>query len=133
MPQQKSFVQRIDSQIEDKKAWLNSFVFGVIGNTLEKLTDEQEKLLYDSTKSLMAEIDSLNTLSKEDFNEEDERVFNFKLDTFNQKSKDMVIRIPKNKNKAIIESEQKIKGYLSNDKNVNIAVLTNLLNEIIND
>jgi hypothetical protein len=133
LPHQKSFVQRIDSLIEDKKAWLNSFVFGVIGTTLEKITDEQEKLLYDSTKNLMAEIDSLNTLSKEDFNEEEERVFKFKLDTFNQTSKDMVIRIPKIKNKAIIEFETKIKKLLSDDKNINIAVLTNLLNELIND
>jgi hypothetical protein len=130
---QKSFVQRIDSQIDDKKAWLNSFVFGVIGNTLEKLTDEQEKVLYDKTKSIISEIDSLNTLSKEDFDEKTEKVFNLKLDTFNQHTKDRTIRIPQNKSKKIIDTEKNVKKHLSSDKITDIAVLINLLNELLDD
>ncbi|MBK8330506.1 MAG: hypothetical protein IPL09_13835 [Bacteroidetes bacterium] len=133
MPNQKSFVQRIDSQIDDKKAWLNSLVFGVIGNTLEKITDEQEKVLYDNTKNLIAEIDSLNTLSKEDFDENTEKVFNLKIDTFNQHTKDKTIRIPQKKNKQVIETEKNVKKQLSNDKITDIAVLINLLNELLDD
>jgi hypothetical protein len=133
MPNQKSFVQRIDSQIDDKKAWLNSLVFGVIGNTLEKLTDEQEKILYDKTKNLIAEIDSLNTLSKEDFDENTEKVFNLKLDTFNQHTKEKIIRIPQKKNKKVIETEKNVKKHLSSDKVTDIAVLINLLNELLDE
>ncbi|MBK6819459.1 MAG: hypothetical protein IPG85_07590 [Bacteroidetes bacterium] len=108
-------------------------VFGIIGNTLEKLTDEQEKVLYDKTKNLIAEIDSLNTLSKEDFDENTEKVFNLKLDTFNQHTKDKIIRIPQKKNKKVIETEKNVKNQLSSDKITDIAVLINLLNELLDD
>jgi hypothetical protein len=130
---QKSLVQRINSQIDDRKAWLNSVVFGILGTTLEKLTDEQEKVLYDKTKNLIAEIDNLNTISKEDFDENKETVFSLKLDTFNQNTKDRLIRIPKNKNKKIIEIEKNVKKQLSSDKIADIAVLINLLNELLDE
>lgn len=133
LPNQKSFVQRIDSQIDDKRAWLNSFVFGVIGNTLEKLTDEQEKILYHQTKKVIAEVDSLNILSQEDFDESTERVFNLKIDTFNEQTRDKIIRVPQKKNKKIGETEKSIKKQLSGDKITDIAVLINLLNELLDD
>jgi hypothetical protein len=133
LPNQKSFVQRIDSQIDDKNAWLNSFVYAILGNTLEKLSDEQEKILYDKTKKLVAEIDSLNTLSQEDFNEQEEKMYSIKLNTFNEHSKESIIRISKNKKKNVSDTEKKVRNQLSNDKITDIAVLINLLNEMLDE
>ena len=39
LPNQKIFIQRLDSQIDDKKAWLSSIAQSVIGKSLETIKD----------------------------------------------------------------------------------------------
>src|SRR6218665_1292383 len=66
---QKTFVQRIDSLSDDKKAWLNSIAQAVTGSTLENFSDEDEIMLYEKFKSTIFEMDSLTNLSKGDIDE----------------------------------------------------------------
>ena len=42
----KNFIQRIDSQLDDKKSWLNSIAQATVGKTLESFNDEDEVILY---------------------------------------------------------------------------------------
>jgi len=69
---QKSFVQRIDTQIEDKKAWLSSLAQSLIGRTLEKFKDEDELMLYDKFSEMILSLDSLNRISNSKFDEDKE-------------------------------------------------------------
>lgn len=71
---QKTFIQRIDSLLDDKKAWLNSIAQAVTGKTLESFTDEDEIMLYENFKSMIFELDSLTNISKADLDEEKEDV-----------------------------------------------------------
>lgn len=71
---QKTFVQRLDSPLDDRKAWLNSIAQAVTGKTLEAFTDEDEILLYDRFKSMILELDSLTKISKTDIDESKEEV-----------------------------------------------------------
>src|SRR5690606_12396290 len=66
---QKTFVQRIDSGLDDKKVWFNSIAQAVVGKTLENFSDEDEILLYEKFKALILELDSLTTISKADIDE----------------------------------------------------------------
>ena len=50
---QKSFIQRLDSPLDDKKAWLNSIGQAIMGKTLERFSDEDEILLYEKFKSMI--------------------------------------------------------------------------------
>jgi len=63
---QKTFVQRLDSPLDDRKAWLNSIVQAVTGKTLENFSDEDEILLYEKFKAMILELDSLTKISKSD-------------------------------------------------------------------
>ena len=57
---------RLNSALDDRKAWLNSLAQATVGNTLEKLKDEEEPALLDKLKSFILELDSLTALSKSD-------------------------------------------------------------------
>ena len=128
---QKTFVQRIDSLLDDKKAWLNSIAQAVTGKTLEAFTDEDEIILYDKFKSTVFELDSLTNISKADINEETEEVIGVKIDTFFSAINPKIVRVPKSKAAEIETLKIALKKKLSTDKTSNIAAVLNLLKELL--
>ena len=128
---QKTFVQRINSQLDDKKAWLNSIAQAVTGKTLEAFTDEDEIMLYEKFKSTIFELDSLTNLSKGDIDEANEEVIGVKIDTFFSTINPKIVRVPKNKTAEIEQLKIALKKKLSTDKTSNIAAVLNLLKELL--
>lgn len=131
LPNQKIFVQRLDSEIEDKKAWLNSLVQALINTTLDKIKDEEEILIYDKFKSMILELDSLTNLSKSDFHEDKEDVFDLQINSFFDGISKKIVRLPKSKKTEVNNIEADIRKKLSKDNSLNIAALTNLLKEML--
>lgn len=128
---QKTFVQRLDSLLDDKKAWLNSIAQAITGKTLETFSDEDEILLYESFKSMILELDSLTKISKVDIDENKEDVIGVKIDSFFSKIDPKVVRLPKNKSKEIEELKNELKNKLGSDNTSNIAAVLNLLKELL--
>ena len=128
---QKTFVQRIDSLLDDKKAWLNSIAQAVTGKTLEAFTDEDEIMLYEKFKSTILELDSLTNISKGDIDEANEEVMGVKIDTFFSTINPKIVRVPKNKAAEIEQLKTALKMKLSSDKTSNIAAVLNLLKELL--
>ncbi len=131
LPNQKIFIQRLDSQIDDKKAWLNSIVQALIGKTLDNSTDEDEILIYDKFKSMILELDSLTSLSKSDFNEDKEDVYDLQINTFFKGISKKMVRLPKEKKEEVSKIQKELENVLSKDSSLNIAALTNLLKEML--
>jgi hypothetical protein len=130
LPHQKAFIQRIDSALDDKRAWLVSICQAVTGKSLENFRDEDEVTLYDKIGKLIFELDSLTKLSKVDIDESQEDVLGIRVDSFNQGSINNFIRVPKNKAKIVTAVKLDIRQKLSHDNIVNIAALTQLLKEL---
>lgn len=128
---QKAFVQRIDSSIEDKKAWLNSIAQSVTGKTLETFEDEDEIMLYEKFKSMILDLDSLTNISKADIDEKSEDVIGIKLDTFFSAINPKIVRVPKSKSEEIDQIKNSLKHNLGTDKTSNIAAIINLLKELL--
>ncbi|WP_339715125.1 hypothetical protein [Cyclobacterium amurskyense] len=128
---QKTFVQRLDSPLDDRKAWLNSIVQAVTGKTLEAFSDEDEILLYERFKSMILELDSLTKISKSDINESKEEVIGVKIDSFFSKIDPKVVRVPKSKSKEIEQLKNELKNKLGKDNTSNIAAVLNLLKELL--
>ena len=128
---QKTFIQRIDSLLDDKKAWLNSIAQAVTGKTLETFNDEDEILLYEKFKSIIFELDSLTNISIEDFDESSEEVIGVKIDTFFSTINPKIVRVPKKKAAEIELLKTALKKHLSSDKTSNIAAVLNLLKELL--
>ena len=128
---QKTFVQRLDSLLDDKKAWLNSIAQAVTGKTLEVFSDEDEILLYDRFKTMILELDSLTKISKTDIDESTEDVIGVKIDSFFSKIDPKVVRVPKSKSAEIEQLKNELKNKLGKDNTSNIAAVLNLLKELL--
>lgn len=128
---QKTFVQRLDSPLDDRKAWLNSIAQAVTGKTLEAFTDEDEILLYEKFKAMILELDSLTKISKSDIDESKEEVIGVKIDSFFSKIDPKVVRVPKNKSKEIEQLKNELRNKLGKDNTSNIAAVLNLLKELL--
>lgn len=131
LPKQKSFVQRIDSKIEDKNAWLNSIAQSLIGRSLEKFNDEDEKILYDKFREMIISLDSLNKISRKRFDENKELLLDLQINSFGDELSQKIIRMPKSKNEEIKELQTEIKAILSKDKSLNLAALASLLKDLM--
>jgi ribosomal protein S15P/S13E len=128
---QKTFVQRLDSPLDDKKAWLNSIAQAVAGKTLEMFSDEDEILLYERFKSMILELDSLTKISNTDIDESEEEVIGVKIDSFFSKIDPKVVRVPKSKSVEIEKLKNELKNKLGKDNTSNIAAVLNLLKELL--
>jgi hypothetical protein len=128
---QKTFVQRLDSPLDDKKAWLNSIAQAVAGKTLEIFSDEDEILLYERFKAIILELDSLTKISKTDIDENKEEVIGVKIDSFFSKIDPKVVRVPKSKSAEIELLKNELKNKLGKDNTSNIAAVINLLKELL--
>lgn len=131
--EQKSFVQRIDSQIEDKKAWLTSLAQSLTGKTLEKFRDEDELKLYDRFAAMILSLDSLTSLSNSNFDHEKELVYDVSIISFESPMENKTIRLPKTKGPEVNALEKKVAELLSKDKNINLAALTAVLKDLLQD
>jgi len=73
------------------------------------------------------------TTNVKDINFEKEEVLKLEITSFVKGIKKSLIRFPKEKLKEISNLEGEIKNKLSNDKELNIALLTKLLQEQLKD
>ena len=121
------------SELDDHKAWLSSISQACIGKSLDLISDEEEKVLYEKLKDIIHELDNLCELSKADVDKEKEDVFKLEITSFVEGIKKTLIRLPKNRNKEIIQWESVVKAKLSSDRRINIAVLLKLLQDQLED
>jgi len=128
---QKTFVQRLDSPLDDRKAWLNSIAQAVMGKMIEVFSDEDEIMLYERFKSMILELDSLTKISRADIDENKEEVIGVKIDSFFSKIAPKVVRVPKSKSIEIEQLKNELKNKLGNDKTSNIAAVLNLLKDLL--
>jgi hypothetical protein len=131
LPHQKVFVQRLDSQLDDRNAWLSSLAQAVLNKSLETIKDEDEIILYDKFNIMILELDSLTNLSNADFEADKEEVLGIQISSFVDGIKNSLIRFPKTKSKEIEKVEESIRPYLSRNKSINLLALTNILKELL--
>jgi hypothetical protein len=131
LPHQRTFLQRLSSEIDDRIAWLSSIGQVVIGTPLESLKDREEIFFFDKFKSLVHELDNLSEISEVEFNEDKEDAISIELGSFGEGVQKSIIRLPKTRNSEIEKLEAYIKEKLSKDSAVNLAALANILKELL--
>jgi hypothetical protein len=126
---QKNLLQKIDSEIDDKIIWLNSIALILVGIPLEKFKDEDESLFCEKINKSFQELDDLLDLSIDESDEAFEESISITIGGLGKEFKKKTIRVPKEKNKIILELEEKIKLLLTKYDNISAIVLSNLLKE----
>jgi len=133
LPHQKVFYTRLQSELDDRKAWLGAIAQSCLNKSLNNITDEEEVILYDKIKDLIYELDNLCEISKEQIDEATEEVFKLEITSFVQGLNKNLLRVPKERTKEMDVQLNKIKGILGKDKKINITILTKLLQELLNN
>lgn len=133
LPKQKVFYQRLMSELDVRNAWISSTCQVLIGKSLDTISDEEEKILYENFRDMINELDNLCNLAKSDVNLDTEEVFTLEITSFLKGVQKHTIRYPKGKTKEMQELESDIKSRLSSDKNANIALLLDLLQKEIDE
>lgn len=129
---QKTFIQRLDSPLDDQTMWLNSIAQALTGKSLDMFRDEDEVLLHDRFKRMILDLDTLTTISKTDVDNEKEEMISLEISSFVDGIKKSLVRFPKNKQPQVIKMEVTIRKHLSGDNSMDIAALTNILKELLN-
>ncbi|SDL78613.1 hypothetical protein [Siphonobacter aquaeclarae] len=128
---QKTFLQRLNSPLDDRKAWLNSIAQAVLGKPLDLLQDEDELRLYDKFKGIIRDLDNLTQLSVEEVNSDEESVFSVEITSFVDGITKNVVRMPASKQAQIQTIETSIRSILKTDSDVNIAAIANILKDLL--
>ena len=131
LPKQQVFYQRLMSELDIRNAWINSICQVVIGKSLEMISDDEEKVLYENLRDTINELDNLCTLAKGDVDPEKEDLFKLEITSFLKGLQKQTLRLPKGKLEKLNALEAEIKEKLSNDKTTNIALLLKLLQDQI--
>ena len=124
LPKQKVFYQRLMSELDVRNTWISSICQALIGKSLDAISDDEEKILYENFRDMINELDNLCNLAKFDVNFDTEEVFKLEITSFTKGLQKHTIRYPKGKTREVKELEADIKSRLSDDRNVNIALLS---------
>lgn len=127
---QKVFLQRINSDLE-RKHWLSALCQACIGRRLEVITDNDEPLLFDRFADMVRELDDLYELSKAKEQNEKDDFFAVEILTIGEEKSKRIVRLSKTKNSKVNKQLKEIKSILGKDADVNIASLTKLLNQLM--
>ncbi|MCF6297121.1 MAG: hypothetical protein L3J08_03925 [Flavobacteriaceae bacterium] len=127
LPSQKTFMLRVNSDLDDRDSWLNSICFSLLSKPMDRVSDKDEDVLKEKLSFIIKELDNLCDIKKVDFDEKEEDVY--KIDFTSQKDglKNHLIRISKRQKEEMKKSILFFEKELSNDKQLRIAILTELL------
>ena len=133
LPDQKVFYARLYSKIDDKNSWLNSLAQPLINKSLELISDKEENILYERFSEIIHELDNMCELNEKTVNKSNEIVYKIEIANILTGLKKDIIRFPKSKTKDITELQRILKQHLTNDYSINVATLTYILEELLED
>ena len=129
LAKQKTFLQRINSPLNDRDSWLASIGQILVGKPLTSINDKDEDVLKDNLKHLVKELDNLTEIENVKFDIEKEEIFKLDFTSKNQGLVPYLIRVQKSKIIKAQKSILAIQKELGTDKQTRIAILAKLLKE----
>jgi hypothetical protein len=129
LPHQKSFFNRLQSELDDSGAWLKSIAHSVLDKPVEMIEDSEEELIYRKLTRMFSELDNLCELSKLHVDTDKEEVVKIDITKLTAGMQTNLIRFPRSRIEQSQALKSKIEKNLSTDKYTNIAALLRLLEE----
>ena len=128
LPYQRTFYERLCSPLEQRNAWLSSVAQATIGKTLENISDEEEKQLFDRFLRLIHELDNLNEFAAKQVDLDTEDVLRLEITVPGQQVDQQIIRMPKQRQQSFRDLENGLSQLLDNENQfTKIAILAELL------
>ncbi len=132
-PRQKTFFNRLNSQLPDRKAWLSSLVHALLKKQINEISDEEELIIFDRMITSFQELDNLLEISKIDFDEETEEAIKLEITSSDNEVFHKNIILSKEQKRGAKALEKKFRGILKDTKDTQLgqAILIKLLKELI--
>ena len=133
LPSQKTFMLRVNSELDDRDSWLNSICFALIAKPMDRISDSEEDVLKEKLSHIVKELDNLSDVFSVDFDQDKEEVYKLDFTSQNEGMKNHLVRISKEQKAVVKKSIAKIEENLELDKQLRIAILTELLKKELNE
>lgn len=128
-PKTRSFLDRIISPSETKREFIEKIAIVVSDKRLEEIKDSEEPLLIHQILHILSELERFSSISKTQSQHENAEAYSFELASSRGKfSHSKTYRLPNNKAKKAEEVIRKIDDLMTDDEELNICILLNLLN-----
>ncbi|MBU2926713.1 hypothetical protein [Winogradskyella psychrotolerans] len=133
LPSQKTFMLRVNSDLDDRDSWLNSICFSLLSKPLDRISDKDEDILKEKLSFIVKELDNLCEIKNVNFDESEEEIYKIDFTSQNQGLKNHLVRISKQQKEEVKKSIVVIENSLGDDKQLRIAVLSELLKKELNE
>jgi len=130
-PKQRTLIKRIDSPLDEEKAWISSLSQALIGKQAKHFSDEDEIQLYISLNKEFKELDALVSLSGESINPKTEIAIKYQIFGTDKTKKENQIVLNKKQIKEVSKLKKELISYLKEeDKAVIEGTLLELLKSL---
>jgi len=119
----KSFVNRVNSPLDERVTWLQSITQAILKKSLDSINDKEEALLYETLKTYSLELDNLLELSKAHQQDEPENIVKFDF-TDSSGMKSQVIRLNRKANSKTKKLLKAIEDLLPKNKTLAVDILS---------
>ncbi|CAH1001252.1 hypothetical protein LEM8419_02151 [Neolewinella maritima] len=127
------FHQRLTSDLEDGP-YLSSLAQSLVGKTLDRINDKDESKLYAAFASMLQEMDNVVDISRKVDGESNPHDFILvELQSVGSARKRQVLQLGKVKQKKLKLKKKDVLNILGKDRTVSITVLTELLNDLLDE
>lgn len=132
LPLQKTFLQRINSPLNDRDSWLASIGQTLIGKPLTQLVDSDEEVLKGKCAHIVKELGNLSEIQKITVDSNEEEVFKIDFTSHDSGTVPQVVWIQKAQLDEVNALTGRISKELGKDKQLRIAVLAKMLKDELN-
>ena len=133
LPSQKTFMLRVNSELDDRDSWLNSICFSLLSKPLDRISDKDEDILKEKLSFIVKELDNICDIKNVNFDESEEEIYKIDFTSQSQGLKNHLVRISKQQKEDVEKSIAEIQSSLGDDKQLRIAVLSELLKKELNE
>uniref|UniRef100_UPI0030C84434 hypothetical protein n=1 Tax=Yeosuana marina TaxID=1565536 RepID=UPI0030C84434 len=104
LPSQKTFMLRVNSELDDRDSWLNSICFSLLSKPLDRILDKDEDVLKEKLSFIIRELDNLCDIKNVNFDETEEEVYKLDFTSQDQGLKNHLVRISKKQKEEVEKS-----------------------------
>ena len=124
---------RVNSDMDDRDSWLNSICFSLLSKPLDRISDKEEEILKEKLSFMVKELDNLCEIKNINFDNNEEEIYKIDFTSQNNGLKKHMIRISKQQKEKMDEQISLLKDSLGKDKQLRIAILTELLKKELDE
>lgn len=127
-PKHRAFLSRVMTPLKERNAWINSIAYPILNKSLEMLRDEEEEILLQGISHSFIELSNFIDLQDNVALHGQSEVLKIDISSMGVGTQSKQVILPKSKIDSSITLKKRITELLSDDENLNIYTLIQIIN-----